>query len=176
MPVRSITHRNVANHWEFDEQRFFNPTQVFGRSSRLLAVKNGALSVPESDRKGARRQIDDRSLGELIGFAEGNGIARISFERITVSVHYLQSMLRFKGKRGWFVDYLDNSSDHDFDPSTPTPGLRWSEGHELRRIASELEGYARLARVANQHEEAAKTEEEASSLRALALEMLYAVR
>jgi hypothetical protein len=68
---------------------------------------------------------------------------RLSFDRYdrdhkeAVSVAYVQEMLAFVGKHGWFWDCLDTTGDHAFDNTRPTPGTRWGEAQETFRMARE---------------------------------------
>lgn len=66
---------------------------------------------------------------------------RLSFQRYdrdykeALSVAYIQEMLAFVGKYGWFWDCLDTTVDHAFDNTRPTPGTRWGEVQETFRLA-----------------------------------------
>ncbi len=96
------------------------------------------------------------TLGRLVGNALVSGAGyidfdstpRVSFEvfdrsyKCAVSVNYVQKMLAFVGKNGWFWDCLDGVRDHEFDNTNPTPGIHWAEYKEL--IGQAREGF-RLA-------------------------------
>lgn len=76
-------------------------------------------------------------LGRLIAGALMTGTEEIEIqfadgERImTVTVNYVQEMMRFTAKEGWFWDCVQDVADHKFDPNRPTPGSHWGETREL---------------------------------------------
>lgn len=74
---------------------------------------------------------------------QGSEIPEFGWGKGTVTVNYLVNALRYVGRSGQFYDVLDNTSDHDFDPNTPTPGGDWGEVHALRVQAREAEYEAR---------------------------------
>jgi hypothetical protein len=108
----------------------------------------------------------------VIAAALVEGTNQVQFDTVKVSVNYLVQMLRFTGKHGWFSDILSSTSDHAFDPNTPTPGLFVGEARRLIAEAAKLEHYARLARTAHRYDEARKAESEAAEHRTSARQML----
>jgi len=178
MSANAIQFNTLTTAWELDAQRFFNPTQAFSRKNRQFAStkESGyALTAREPETAKGRKILDDRAIGELIGFATGNGITWIQFERCTLSVNYLVKALAFKAKHGWFVDFFVNTDDHRFDANVPTPGGAWGEGRQLLAEAAELKRGAGIARVAH-HSDEQVLESEAAALTERANELLFAAR
>ncbi len=137
----AISFEKDRNTFTFNGQSAFDPKQVFSRANRLRAQKagrDGKLEVPMPHDKKKLTTLDAIGVGALVGFCLHHGIAWVQFRDCSVSVNYLTKMLQFRGKNGWFLDYLFNCSDHNFDGNTPTPGANWGEGRELLKEARRL--------------------------------------
>lgn len=137
----AITFENDRNTFTFNGQSAFNPQKVFSRANRLRAQKaggDGKLEVPMPLNNEKTMKLDAIGIGALIGFCLNNGINWVQFRDCSVSVNYLDKMLRFRAKNRWFLDYLFNCGDHQFDANTPTPGANWGEGRRLLKEARRL--------------------------------------
>ncbi len=70
---------------------------------------------------------------------------------VMLTLTYIQQMLAFVAKHGWFWDEVEDRPsyiwrgertfrcDHSFDPKEITPGLYWGEVQALRGMATELD-------------------------------------
>jgi hypothetical protein len=175
----AINFRHDTNGWEFNGQCFIDARKTYSRNNRLYAnskESGNALIIWRAEEQKGRKFLNDRNLGELIGFCLGNGITWISFKGCTVSVNYLTKALAFKAKHGWFVDFLVKTEDHDFDPNVPTPGGSWGEGKRLIAEAEESTKYALLCRAAYRLDEAGQVEATSAAKKARAKELMYAKR
>jgi len=103
-------------------------------------------------------------LGRLIANALFNREKYVTYAKITVSVNYIEQMLRWKAQYGWFFDITDVTSDHRFDPNRITPGTRWGECEELKRQARGLRQLAADRRHNGDRDSAAGFEDEAWQL------------
>jgi type IV pilus biogenesis protein CpaD/CtpE len=73
--------------------------------------------------------VRTESIGRLISaalmrgeeFVEVRTTASDNHTICTVTVNYLVQMLRITGKVGSFIDQLDHTREHNFNPNVPTP-------------------------------------------------------
>lgn len=175
----AINFRHETNGWEFNGQVFLDANKTFSDNNADFAKSREsghALHIWRSETSEGRVFLNDRAIGELIGFCLGNGITWVSFKSCTISVNYLSKMLAFKAKHGWFVDFLVTVEDHNFDPNVPTPGGSWGEGKRLLAEAEESAKYACLCRAANRFDEAAQVDADIAEMKARAKELMFAKR
>jgi len=177
--MSAILFNQKSNCWELNGLGFFDPDKTFSRSNRLHAKEKEsgrALHVRRAESRRARKILDDRALGELVGFCTGNGITWITFGNgVTVSVNYISKALAFKARHGWFLDHTQNTEDHSFSGNIPTPGGNWGEGRRLLAEAAELKKAAGLAHVAHAPD-ADELDQSATALTERAEQLLYSRR
>lgn len=177
----AISFRKETNGWEFNGQAFLDGNRTYSKNNRRYAKSDESgkslIIWPAETAKG-RKFLNDRALGELIGFCLGNGITWISFKSCSVSVNYLTKALAFKAKTGWFVDFLVNTDDHKFDGNVPTPGGSWGEARALlaEATARTKTNYAGICRAACRFAEADEEEAAIAALKQRASELMYAKR
>lgn len=163
--------------WEFNGQSTLDANRSFSDGNRDFALeKKRGLNVWRAEKVDGQLNLDDRGIGQIIGFCTGNGITWVTFHGCTVSVNYLTKMLQFKAKHGWFVDFLVDNDDHNFDGNVPTPGGAWGEGRRLLNEAAELDKVAGLARGAWHLDEAADYERQSRDLKTRGRELLFSRR
>lgn len=167
-----------TNGWEFNGQAFLDRSKTYSRNNRLAAKAQEtgkSLVIWRAEKAAGRRFLNDRALGELIGFCLGNGISWISFKSVTVSVNYLTKALAFKAKTGWFIDFITTNDDHSFDNNVPTPGSNWGAAKALlaEATARTKANYAGLCRAACRYDEATAEEAEIAALKTRAAELMY---
>lgn len=177
----AIVFNKATNGWEFNGQCFLNSTRTFSRSNRLAArtrESGFALYIHRAETSKGRKFLNDRALGELIGFCLGNNITWVDFDNCVVSVNYLAKAVAFKAKYGWFIDFLHKCEDHDFDANVPTPGSTWGAGKALLAEAAERTraNYAGLCRAAYRFDEADAEDSQIAALKERARELMYAKR
>lgn len=155
----------------FDDERqvFSFDNQAFRFGTDAIRVAFGAVYVDEPEQREHCQPITAAFLGEVVATALMNGTNLVQFDTVSVTVNYLVEMLRIVGKEGKFYDCLSTTHDHAFNNNTPTPGPAWMEARLLLAEARELENYARLACVANYHDEAEAAESNARACRRRAL-------
>lgn len=141
-----------------------------------LTELRGVLAVSElPGTKNEYFEFTPRELGKIVAEALMQGLTKIQFDSVTLTVNYIVQMLRFAGKHGWFTDLLSSTADHKFDSNQPTPGYCVGQAKQLLAEAAELEQYALLARGAYRFDEADEAEKNASELRRNAREKLTKV-
>ncbi|GEM_PF-1868126 len=87
-------------------------------------------------------------LAMLIAQGSRFGIDQVCQGGVTVSAAYVSRMLTWTDEHGWFIDVLEDTDDHQFNPDQPTPGPRWGEAQRLLGEAeSHLSKAASLRRL-----------------------------
>jgi len=78
-------------------------------------------------------------LAMLIGQGSRHGIDQVCQGGVTVSAGYVNEMLIWTRDHGWFIDVLEDTDDHSFDPDKPTPGPNWGMATNARRTAERMQ-------------------------------------
>lgn len=172
MSANTIHFDATAGEWNLNGQIALDRNHAFKGSNLADGKENDALRVVTCFRDADLQPLTDQSLGELLGVALGAGITKLEFNTCTVTVEYIRKMLSFKARNGWFVDFLDDTSDHNFNQNDPTPGGRWSEVRQLFADAEKADAAALAAGALYRDDLVEQAREDARQLRQEANELL----
>lgn len=165
-------HFDATGEWNLNGQTALDRNHAFNDSNVAYGKEQDALRVVPCMRDADLEPLTDRSLGELVGAALGAGITKLEFNTCTLTVNYITKMLSFKARNGWFVDFVDDTSDHDFNQNDPTPGGRWSEVRQLFADAEKADATALAAGALYRDDLVEQAREDARLLRQEANELL----
>lgn len=172
MSANAIIFDATTGEWNLNGQTALDRNHVFNDSNLAWGKEHDALRVVTCMRDADLAPLTDRSLGELVGFATGAGITTLEFNTCTLAVEYISKMLSFKARYGSFVDFVDDTSDHNFDPTNPTPGGRFSEVKKLLDLAGKAEEQGRASEALFRDDLAAQARSDAQELYRQAHELL----
>lgn len=172
MSANAIIFDATTGEWNLNGQIALDRNHVFNDNNLAWGKEHGALRVVTCMRDADLAPLTDRSLGELVGFATGAGITTLEFNTCTLAVEYISKMLSFKARYGSFVDFVDDTADHNFDRNNPTPGGRWSEVKNLLDLAAKAEEQGRASEALFRDDLAAQARSDAQELYRQAHELL----